>query len=409
MSIKGRFCGQKLGLKVTFGYMFRPYDPLELLAALRFNAQETLPENEAQLQREIETLAEAANTSQTLIRHYIGFEISGQIHLGTGIMSALKIKKLTEAGVECVIFLADYHSFLNEKLDGSLESIRRVAEEYFAPVMLECCRLVGADLNLVKVVFAQEAYALLKEEKSFWDYDLHIAKHITQARVLKSISITGRAAGEGVSFATLRYPVMQTADAFFLQTHLVSAGLDQRKAHVLMREVAGSLPVPYRLRIGREEIKPIASHYHLLHGLGKPVDGQVAKMSKSKPETCIFVHESEEEIRRKIKKAYCPLPDLNKSLEENQQEQALNPLLDWCRKMIFPAGLTLRVTRPEKYGGDVTYTDYESLAADYLAGRLHPGDFKPALAECLSVWLTPLREEGSVYEKGLRFLENLNR
>jgi len=45
----------------------------------------------------VQQLVALANQSGEVIRHYIGFEISGQIHLGTGIMTALTIKQLQEA------------------------------------------------------------------------------------------------------------------------------------------------------------------------------------------------------------------------------------------------------------------------------------------------------------------------
>lgn len=44
-----------------------------------------------------------------------GFEISGLVHLGTGLMSMGKIADFLKAGVKCRIFLADFHSFLNNK------------------------------------------------------------------------------------------------------------------------------------------------------------------------------------------------------------------------------------------------------------------------------------------------------
>ena len=54
----------------------------------------------------------------TPLRHYIGFEISGKITLGTGIGCMMKVADLSQVGVKCTIFLADYHSFLNNKLGG---------------------------------------------------------------------------------------------------------------------------------------------------------------------------------------------------------------------------------------------------------------------------------------------------
>ena len=56
------------------------------------------------------------------LTHYIGFEISGYVHLGTGLMASLMIKDLNDLGVKCTIWLADWHSWINEKLDGTKET-----------------------------------------------------------------------------------------------------------------------------------------------------------------------------------------------------------------------------------------------------------------------------------------------
>ena len=62
--------------------------------------------------------------------HYIGFEISGLLHTGSLLISGYKIKDLLEAGFNCCVFLADWHSFLNRKLGGDWETIRKGAK-YF--------------------------------------------------------------------------------------------------------------------------------------------------------------------------------------------------------------------------------------------------------------------------------------
>ena len=40
-------------------------------------------------------------------RHYIGFEISGMVHLGTGLCTAIKLRDFMQAGIKPTIFLAD--------------------------------------------------------------------------------------------------------------------------------------------------------------------------------------------------------------------------------------------------------------------------------------------------------------
>src|SRR5438270_6634158 len=60
------------------------------------------------------------------LRHYIGYEISGKVHLGS-VLSMAKIHDLARAGVRCSVLLADWHTWINDKLGGDRETISRVA------------------------------------------------------------------------------------------------------------------------------------------------------------------------------------------------------------------------------------------------------------------------------------------
>lgn len=386
------------------------YDLTLLKEAIAFNTVEVLPNDEKALEIELIRLIAESEKSGQDIRHYIGFEISGQIHIGTGIMSALKIKKLQEAGVKCSLWLADYHTWLNNKLDGNIETIRKVAREYFGPVMLKCCEVVGCNIDEIDLLFAEDVYKIERNGDTFWTYDMMVAKNLTLSRVLKSISVTGKDAGSDVDFGTLRYAPLQVADAFFMQTHIVHAGMDQRKCHVLMREVAPKLDNTFALKIGNMSVKPIAVHHALLLGLDKPVlleetnIFEASKMSKSKPNSCIFVHDSGEEMARKLKKAYCPMPQEGQSEAEIVKEQELNPFLDWSKKMIYPAGKVIAIKRKPEWGGDLLYNTYEELEADYLNGKLHPMDLKNGVGNCLTDWFVPIRDFVAKNPSGYDFL-----
>ena len=368
------------------------YDLQSLKKAIKFNALEVLPSDDTQLDKELSFIIEKANTSGQLIRHYIGFEISGKIHLGSGIMTALKVKALQEAGVVCTFWLADFHTWINNKLDGKLETIDKVSREYFEPMMLECCRAVGCDVSKIEVLRATEVYETKVSGKPFFAFDLQVAKNLTLNRVLKSISVTGKKEEENVNFGILRYPPMQVADAFFMQTHIVHAGMDQRKCHVLMRETAPKLDYEYQLKIGGKPVAPIAVHHALLLGLGKP-DGdqgsrmrdeamEDAKMSKSKPNTCIFPDDSEELIASKIKKAYCPMPNLElQTIQEVENEQKLNPILNWIENMIMPIQGNFEIISRE--GLVSNYAQFHTLWSDYCSGLIHPVDLKSSLTVVL--------------------------
>jgi tyrosyl-tRNA synthetase len=371
------------------------YDFQKLKDAILFNTIEVLPSGDA-LDNEITNLINLANSSNEVIKHYIGFEISGQIHIGTGISTALKVKKLQDAGVKCSIYLADYHTYLNNKLDGKMETIRKVSKEYFAPVMKECLRVCGCNIEDIDFIFAEDLYKSGKNNQTFWDFELGISKHLTLNRVLKSVSITGKDSGDGVEFATLRYPVMQVADIFFMQAHIVHAGIDQRKCHVIAREVSESLSDEFALKVADQKIKPIAIHHALLHGLSKPekkADGKLvsAKMSKSKPDSAIWVHDSEEEIIRKLKASYCPIIESNNTEEQNQELIDNNPILNWIKNAIFISNLSIDLK--DREGLLIkSYTQYPELLEDFKNGQIHPLDLKMATARTLIKWFEPIRE-----------------
>lgn len=396
------------------------YDIQKLKEAILFNTAEIIPTNEEKLEEELEFLIKEAEKSGEKIKHYIGFEISGQIHIGTGIACALKIKKLQDAGVKCSIYIANYHAWLNNKLDGTFETIEKIAREYFAPLMQICFEAVGANKDEVEIVFATELMQKNPNGLSYFDWDIRVCKNLTLSRVLKSISVMGKKEGEAVEFATLRYPAMQVTDAFFMQTHIVHAGIDQRKCHVLMREIAEKLPNEVQLKINKKTIKPIAVHHALLLGMTPPknvgenvkmdaVSSEENKMSKSKPDSAIWVTDSQGEIERKMKKAYCPMPDTNKTFEENLALQEWNPILDWCKKMIFPAGKNIEIKRPEKWGGNLTFENFSDLQKAYLENKIHPMDLKNAVAKTLSVWFEPMQKWADENEKVVEFLKNVKK
>src|SRR3989344_7096680 len=86
------------------------------------------------------------------LKHYIGFEISGKPHLGHGLVCMAKVKDLMDAGIDCSIFLADWHSWINDKLGGNLGVIKKVAAGYFKEVMIAAYKCVGGNPKDLKFV-----------------------------------------------------------------------------------------------------------------------------------------------------------------------------------------------------------------------------------------------------------------
>ncbi|RMD66896.1 tyrosine--tRNA ligase, partial [Candidatus Pacearchaeota archaeon] len=121
-------------------------------------------------------------------KHYIGFEISGKIHLGTGIVCMAKVKEMIEAGVKASIFLADWHTWINDKLGGDREVIKRVAVGYFKEGLKASLLCVGANPKDVEFVLGSELY---HHNDSYWQTVIEVSKHTTLARIKRSITIMG--------------------------------------------------------------------------------------------------------------------------------------------------------------------------------------------------------------------------
>ena len=347
--------------------------------------------------------------SGTKLNHYIGFEISGMVHLGTGLMSMGKIADFLQAGIKCTILLADFHSYLNNKLGGNWQNIRKATNTYFKQGLIASLKCFNIEIDQA-VADGQLSFVmgkdLYKDNIIHWETFMEVGKHITLARNLRSISIMGKKEGKSVDMATLFYPPLQVADIFTLQANLVHAGIDQRKAHANARDVAAQITINPLKNDHGETISPVAVHHNTIAGLEGPKTkketGEELKMSKSKPKSAIFIHDSPEEIREKIKSAYCP-----------PQEIAYNPIINWVETLIFwgdkqnPRGLTIK--REEKHGGNITYTEINQLKNDFKAGDLHPLDLKNAVGDWLVNKLGPARAHFQEREakEGLELMRDL--
>ncbi|MDD1728724.1 MAG: tyrosine--tRNA ligase [Methanospirillum sp.] len=279
---------------------------------------------------------------------YAGYEPSGEIHLGH-LVTINKLIDLRDAGFEVIVLLADLHAFLNRK--GTMEEVARLAaynRKCFEGLGLtNVTYVLGSDLQLSR------EYQLLVHQ---------LSQLITLNRATRSMDEVGRQM-DNPTVSQMVYPIMQMADIAILGVDAAVGGIDQRKIHMLAREY---LP-------GKGYPSPVCLHVPILNGL----DGK--KMSSSQG-NYISVADSEDAIRKKMKKAFCP-PEIEE-----------NPVLQVLKHHVFPRTGTLVIQRSEKFGGDVTFTSYEETEREYAAGKVHPADLKNATGEALIQILAPVRK-----------------
>jgi len=125
------------------------------------------------------------------------------------------------------------------------------------------------------------------------------------------------------------------------------------------------------------------------------------KMSKSNPDSAIFMTDTTEDIKRKINKAYC--------LEGDIKE---NPILEYCKYIIFESFDRLNITefiveRPEKWGGNVILNSFQDLETKFVNKEIHPQDLKIAVVKYLDQLLQPVRKHFEENMEAKKLLETV--
>jgi tyrosyl-tRNA synthetase len=326
------------------------------------------PTEEVVTSDELHTLIE----TKTHPKHYIGLEISGMLHIGSLVMTGFKINDFMKAGINTTVFLADWHTYINDKMGGDWDRIKKVSQYYTEAFKFFCPG--------VNIVLGSDLY---KKTQDYWENFVRFSKHMTLARTMRSLTIMGRSEAEkNLDLSQLLYPPMQSVDIKALDLDIVHAGMDQRKIHMLVREIFPKLGWKV----------PVLVHHHLLPGLSEPLrisidegngdDTRISsKMSKSKPASGILIHDDEKAIRDKIGKAFCPVG-----------VAAGNPILELVRYVIFHEFDEFAIERPTKYGGSITYTSYKDIEHDFITKKIHPMDLKNSTATYINKIIEPIRK-----------------
>ena len=283
------------------------------------------------------------------------------------------------------MLVADWHAWANNKMGGDLDKIQLVGK-----YLIEVWRNCSMNLQNVEFVWVSDYV----KDPEYWKKVMQIARKSTIKRIIRTGQIMGRKEAEVQQASQILYPCMQAADIFQLKADITQLGMDQRKVNVLTRELNPSLGF----------WKPIVVSHHMLMGLREPpktknIDRIMElKMSKSKPDTAIFMNDSEEDILRKISKAYCPA----KIIEEN-------PILEYSRHLIFEKFNTMEIKRQEKFGGDIVIENYSELEKLYKEGKIHPADLKTAVANYINEMINPIREKFDKDPKLKKILETIKK
>lgn len=303
-----------------------------------------------------------------VLRCYVGFEPSGKAHIGWKVL-ALQLRRMLDANANVMVFLADWHAWVNDKFNGDMDAIQTTGvymQETFRALLDHPPE--GEGPGELQFKWASD----LMKSSDYWARVLRCSKGATLAMVRKTFTIMGRdEASSDHDLSKFYYPAMQAADIFEMDIDIAIGGMDQRKAHMFMRDVASKYGWA----------KATCLHTPIISSLktsGARMESFDHKMSKSDPNGALLLHDTPEQIRKKMRKAYIS-PDDPQS-----------PVYELAEHILLPEFGEIVVTPNPKFGQPSTWTDLEAFRAAVMDGTLHPLDAKFGVGDGLARGLEAL-------------------
>eukprot|EP00668_Euglena_longa_P014210 GGOE01018187.1.p1 GENE.GGOE01018187.1~~GGOE01018187.1.p1 ORF type:complete len:704 (-),score=232.83 GGOE01018187.1:290-2401(-) len=319
-------------------------------------------------------------------RLYDGFEPSGRMHIAQGVFKAMNVNKCTRAGGHFVFWVADWFALMNDKMGGDLNKIKTVGK-----YLIEVWKATGMDMQHVEFVWSSDE--INKNAKLYWTQALDVARRFTVARLMKCCQIMGRKEGN-LTAAQILYPLMQCTDIFFLKADVCQLGVDQRKVNMLARDYCD---------VAGRKLKPVILSHHMLYGLKK---GQ-EKMSKSDPDSAIFMEDTAEDVKRKIGQAYCPRQAESSGNAEGEdglhlvEDSLKNPCLDYIEHILF--------SKPDAHFsvGGTTFSNFDDVKDAFLSEKLSEAELKDGLILAVNELLEPVRQHFQTDGEAKALLETI--
>ncbi|MEQ2260457.1 Tyrosine--tRNA ligase, cytoplasmic [Xenotaenia resolanae] len=292
------------------------------------------------------------------LKVYWGTATTGKPHVAYFVPMS-KIADFLRAGCEVTVLFADLHAYLdNMKAPWELLELRVKYYEQVIKAMLES---IGVPLQ--KLRFIKGTDFQLSREYTLDVYRLSsmVTEHDAKkagAEVVKQV--------EHPLLSGLLYPGLQALDEEYLQVDAQFGGVDQRKIFTLAEKYLPSLGY--------------AKRAHLMNPMVPGLTG--AKMSSSEEESKIDLLDSKEDVKKKLKKAFCEPRNIQN-----------NGVLSFVKHVLFPLRGEFCIKRDPKWGGDKVYTGFEEVEKDFAEEMIHPGDLKASVEAALNQLLDPIRKK----------------
>ena len=292
-----------------------------------------------------------------------GIQTSGKLTIGNLIGAMKNWVKLQETH-DCYYMLADLHSITVKQVPAEL---RKQTLDVIA--MLLAC---GIDPER-SVLFAQSHVP----EHSQLEWVLTCSTGMGELSRMTQFKDKSKQHSENINVGLFSYPVLMAADILLYQADLVPVGADQKQHLELTRDIAQRFNSTYSptFVVPEPYIAPVGAK---IMSLQEPTK----KMSKSdeNDKATLFLHNSDAEIRNKIKRA---VTDSGSEVKMSDDKPGVSNLM------------TLYHVATGK-----TYAEIEAE----FEGKGY-GEFKPAVADAVAEYLRPLREKYTLLRKDEKMLK----
>ncbi len=316
-----------------------------------------------------------------------GIQPSGRLHIGN-FLGALKnfVELQNSEKYECYFFIADLHAltenpdpkelkeniinlaadFLAIGLDPKKSVIFRQSQIKFVEELKWILSPLVPVSELMRMTAFKDKINQIESEKDKY-LILHDSENGDQSEI--SPDILERIKQEPPNSGLLDYPILMAADILIYDGQFVPVGNDQLQ-HL---EFARTLARKFNNRFGKTfvEPQPILTKTPRVMSLDDPSK----KMSKSRPQGCLFIDDSPEEIKKKIARA---VTDSDSKISyDPAKKPGLSNLLG-----IYAALKNIDAKNAEKEFAGKSYAEFKSelagLVADYFA------DFRKKKKELLA-------------------------
>ena len=298
-----------------------------------------------------------------------GIQPSGKLHIGNYLGALKNFVDLQNSGkYQCYFFIADLHSLTEDfNPKEKPKQILELMADYLAigldpkksTIFLQS--QIPAHSEMAWILNTITPMGRLRGMTQFKDKAKLISKIKTSYGEIyadKESLTFDEDADEIANVGLFDYPVLMAADILLYDTKFVPVGNDQ-DPHL---EITRVLARKFNSKFGKTFIEPQAVHTETprVMSLANPEK----KMSKSQPESCLFIDDSPEEIKNKIKRAVTDSGSEIKHDEKNKP--AISNLLE-----IYSSLSRETIPKLEKKFTDSNYSifknDLSELIINYFA------------------------------------------